>query len=214
MKLSNLIGINTVLHNDPTFNDVVRELRNSKSPKIISPKQTFAYIISSIVQLTNKPTLVITSNPEESRELVESLNFWSNQTTNLNFNERNEIFLEKYKPDNKNTVERMRCLQALTVRNYDKKNPIICSSVHALTTNTISKKLFRELSINLSVGEKIDPKVLISLLIKGGYKNTSIVESVGQFAIRGDIIDIFSISNKNAIRIDFFYETIESIKIF
>jgi len=214
MKLSNLIGINTVLHNDPTFNDVVRELRNSKSPKIISPKQTFAYIISSIVQLINKPTLVITSNPEESRDLVESLNFWSNKTTNLNFNERNEIFLEKYKPDNKNTVERMRCLQALNVRNYDEKNPIICSSIHALTTNTISKKLFRELSINLSVGEKINPKILISLLIKSGYKNTSIVESVGQFAVRGDIIDIFSISNKNPIRIDFFYETIESIKIF
>ena len=214
MKLSNLIGINTVLHNDPTFRDVVRELHSNKSPKIISPKQTFAYIVSSIVQLINKPTLVITSNPEESRELVENLNFWSNNTTNLNFNERNEIFLEKYKPDNKNTVERMRCLQALSEKNYDKKNPIICSSIHALTTNTISKKLFRNLSINLSVGEIIDPKKLITLLIKGGYINSSIVESVGQFAVRGDIIDIFSISNKNPIRIDFFHETIESIKVF
>ena len=87
MKLSNLIGINTVLHNDPTFKDVVSELRNYKSPKIISPKQTFAYIVSSIVQLINKPTLIITSNPEESREMVENLNFWSNNTTNLNFNE-------------------------------------------------------------------------------------------------------------------------------
>ena len=214
MKLSNLIGINTVLHNDPTFKDVVSELRNYKSPKIISPKQTFAYIVSSIVQLINKPTLIITSNPEESREMVENLNFWSNNTTNLNFNERNEIFLEKYKPDNKNTVERMRCLQAFTEKNYDEKNPIICSSIHALTTNTISKKLFEELSIKLKIGEKIDPKKLISILVKGGYINSSIVESVGQFAVRGDIIDIFTLANKNAIRIDFFYDTIESIKIF
>ncbi|MDG2101548.1 MAG: transcription-repair coupling factor [Dehalococcoidia bacterium] len=214
MKLSNLIGINTVLHNDPTFKDVVSELRNYKSPKIISPKQTFAYIVSSIVQLINKPTLIITSNPEESREMVENLNFWSNNTTNLNFNERNEIFLEKYKPDNKNTVERMRCLQAFIEKNYDEKNPIICSSIHALTTNTISKKLFEELSIKLKIGEKIDPKKLISILVKGGYINSSIVESVGQFAVRGDIIDIFTIANKNAIRIDFIYDTVESIKIF
>ena len=214
MNLNNLVSLNDLLHNDPTFKDVVSEVRSNNNPKILSPKEAHAFIISSIIQLFKKPILVISSNPEESRELVDNLNFWSTKTTNLNFNERNEIFLEKYKPDNKNNIERMRCLEALFMGQYGNKLPIICTSIQSITTNTISKKLYKDLSVNLSVGYKISQKELVEKLIFLGYKNSSIVESVGEFAIRGDILDIFTLNKKDPIRIDFLYDSIESIKVF
>ena len=214
MNLNNLVSLNGLLHNDPTFKDVVSEVRSNNNPKILSPKEAHAFIISSIIQLFKKPILVISSNPEESRELVDNLNFWSTKTTNLNFNERNEIFLEKYKPDNKNNIERMRCLEALFMGQYGNKLPIICTSIQSITTNTISKKLYKDLSVNLSVGYKISQKELVEKLIFLGYKNSSIVESVGEFAIRGDILDIFTLNKKDPIRIDFLYDSIESIKVF
>ena len=214
MNLNNLVSLNDLLHNDPTFKDVVSEVRSNNNPKILSPKEAHAFIISSIIQLFKKPILVISSNPEESRELVDNLNFWSTKTTNLNFNERNEIFLEKYKPDNKNNIERMRCLEALFMGQYGNKLPIICTSIQSITTNTISKKLYKDLSVNLSVGYKISQKELVEKLIFLGYKNSSIVESVGEIAIRGDILDIFTLNKKDPIRIDFLYDSIESIKVF
>ena len=214
MNLNNLVSLNGLLHNDPTFKDVVSEVRSNNNPKILSPKEAHAFIISSIIQLFKKPILVISSNPEESRELVDNLNFWSTKTTNLNFNERNEIFLEKYKPDNKNNIERMRCLEALFMGQYGNKLPIICTSIQSITTNTISKDLYKDLSVNLSVGYKISQKELVEKLIFLGYQNSSIVESVGEFAIRGDILDIFTLNKKDPIRIDFLYDSIESIKVF
>ena len=214
MNLNNLVSLNDLLHNDPTFKDVVSEVRSNNNPKILSPKEAHAFIISSIIQLFKKPILVISSNPEESRELVDNLNFWSTKTTNLNFNERNEIFLEKYKPDNKNNIERMRCLEALFMGQYGNKLPIICTSIQSITTNTISKDLYKDLSVNLSVGYKITQKELVEKLIFLGYQNSSIVESVGEFAIRGDILDIFTLNKKDPIRIDFLYDSIESIKVF
>ena len=214
MNLNNLVSLNGLLHNDPTFKDVVSEVRSNNNPKILSPKEAHAFIISSIIQLFKKPILVISSNPEESRELVDNLNFWSTKTTNLNFNERNEIFLEKYKPDNKNNIERMRCLEALFMGQYGNKLPIICTSIQSITTNTISKKLYKDLSVNLSAGYKISQKELVEKLIFLGYQNSSIVESVGEFAIRGDILDIFTLNKKDPIRIDFLYDSIESIKVF
>ena len=214
MNLNNLVSLNGLLHNDPTFKDVVSEVRSNNNPKILSPKEAHAFIISSIIQLFKKPILVISSNPEESRELVDNLNFWSTKTTNLNFNERNEIFLEKYKPDNKNNIERMRCLEALFMGQYGNKLPIICTSIQSITTNTISKDLYKDLSVNLSVGYKITQKELVEKLIFLGYQNSSIVESVGEFAIRGDILDIFTLNKKDPIRIDFLYDSIESIKVF
>ncbi|MFL2649521.1 MAG: transcription-repair coupling factor [Dehalococcoidia bacterium] len=209
-----MVSLNGLLHNDHTFKDVVSEVRSNNNPKILSPKESHAFIISSIIQLFKKPILVISSNPEESRELVDNLNFWSTKTTNLNFNERNEIFLEKYKPDNKNNIERMRCLEALFMGQYGNKLPIICTSIQSITTNTISKDLYKDLSVNLSVGYKISQKELVEKLIFLGYQNSSIVESVGEFAIRGDILDIFTLNKKDPIRIDFLYDSIESIKVF
>ena len=214
MNLNNLVSLNGLLHNDHTFKHVVSEVRSNNNPKILSPKEAHAFIISSIIQLFKKPILVISSNPEESRELVDNLNFWSTKTTNLNFNERNEIFLEKYKPDNKNNIERMRCLEALFMGQYGNKLPIICTSIQSITTNTISKDLYKDLSVNLSVGYKITQKELVEKLIFLGYQNSSIVESVGEFAIRGDILDIFTLNKKDPIRIDFLYDSIESIKVF
>ena len=214
MNLNNLVSLNGLLHNDHTFKHVVSEVRSNNNPKILSPKEAHAFIISSIIQLFKKPILVISSNPEESRELVDNLNFWSTKTTNLNFNERNEIFLEKYKPDNKNNIERMRCLEALFMGQYGNKLPIICTSIQSITTNTISKDLYKDLSVNLSVCYKISQKELVEKLIFLGYQNSSIVESVGEFAIRGDILDIFTLNKKDPIRIDFLYDSIESIKVF
>ena len=214
MKLNHLTEIHEFLQNNPTFLDVVSGLRKNKPQKIISNYSAYAYIISTLRETLGVPTVVITSNPEESLQILDGINFWSNSTSNLHFSERNEIFLEKYKPDNKNSINRMRCLEGLFTGMFQKKPPIICTSVHAIGTKTLEKKYFEKLLISLEKGSKINQKEFINNLIKSGYKNTSIVESVGEFAQRGDIVDVFCLSEKDPIRIDFFYDEIETLKLF
>ena len=193
---------------------MVSGLRKNKPQKIISNYSAYAYIISTLRETLGVPTVVITSNPEESLQILDGINFWSNSTSNLHFSERNEIFLEKYKPDNKNSINRMRCLEGLFTGMFQKKPPIICTSVQAIGTKTLEKKYFEKLLISLEKGSKINQKEFINNLIKSGYKNTSIVESVGEFAQRGDIVDVFCLSEKDPIRIDFFYDEIETLKLF
>ena len=214
MKSNHLVEIHEFLHNNTTFSSVVSGLRKKSPQKISSNKSSFGFIISTLSKLLKVPSVVITSNPEESIEILDSINFWSTSTSNLNFTERNEIFLEKYKPDNKSVKDRMRCLEALFTDKFQNKTPIICTSIQSLSTKTLSKDNFENLSINLQIGNKINQKDFIDSLIKAGYKNSSIVESVGQFAKRGDIVDLFCLSEQNPVRIDFFYDEIESIKIF
>ena len=214
MKLNHLTEIHEFLQNNPTFLDVVSGLRKSQPQKIISNYSAYSYIISTLRETLGVPTLVLTSNPEESLQILDGINFWSNSTSNLHFSERNEIFLEKYKPDNKNSVNRMRCLEGLFTGMFQKKPPIICTSVQAIGTKTLEKSYFEKLLIYLEKGFKINQKEFIKKLIKSGYKSTSIVESVGEFAQRGDIVDVFCLSEKDPIRIDFFYDEIETLKLF
>lgn len=63
-------------------------------------------------------------------------------------------------------------------------------------------------------GTIVSLQELTSSLISMGYERTSLVDSCGQFALRGDILDIFTPSSENPIRIEFFDDEVEKISIF
>ncbi len=68
--------------------------------------------------------------------------------------------------------------------------------------------------IVLSTGEKYDFDRLKQQLIELGFNRESVVESLGEMSVRGGIIDIYPISSEHPFRIEFFGDTIESIRIF
>ena len=74
MKLNHLTEIHEFLQNNPTFLDVVSGLRKSQPQKIISNYSAYAYIISTLRETLGVPTLVITSNPEESLQILDGIN--------------------------------------------------------------------------------------------------------------------------------------------
>ena len=55
---------------------------------------------------------------------------------------------------------------------------------------------------------------LVSSLVEYGYERTSLVTNAGQFALRGDILDIFTSANEKPYRIEFFDDLVENISIF
>lgn len=68
--------------------------------------------------------------------------------------------------------------------------------------------------ISIKIGQTFSLTELLSRLIDFGYERTSIVSNEGEFALRGDILDIFLTSNENPIRIEFFDDLIENISHF
>ena len=68
--------------------------------------------------------------------------------------------------------------------------------------------------IHLKVSDNVDINRLIDILFESGYKRTASVEVVGEFSVRGEIIDIYPINLDYPIRIDFFDNEIEYIKTF
>ncbi|MBR1618085.1 transcription-repair coupling factor, partial [bacterium] len=72
---------------------------------------------------------------------------------------------------------------------------------------------FKENVINFKKGQTTDYSKLSNLLIKFGYKRTTQVTDIGEFALRGDILDIYALSD-NPYRIEFFADTIEDIRKF
>ena len=69
-------------------------------------------------------------------------------------------------------------------------------------------------SITLEKEQEFSREQLIKLLVSLGYSRSETVDAKSTFAVRGDVVDVFPIDLENPIRIDFFGDFIEGIKIF
>ncbi|MBE6138647.1 MAG: transcription-repair coupling factor [Firmicutes bacterium] len=76
------------------------------------------------------------------------------------------------------------------------------------------KKNFKKSIITLTINSNINMNNLLEHLIFLGYTREMIVNKTGEFAVRGFIIDIFPINFEHPVRIEFFGDEIESIRIF
>ena len=92
---------------------------------------------------------------------------------------------------------------------------------HIVITNSISLLhflnepiRFKNEIITIKKGDKIPPLELSKRLIKNGYTKVNRVESVFEFALKGEILDIFSPSNSSPYRLEYFDEEIEDIREF
>lgn len=91
---------------------------------------------------------------------------------------------------------------------------IVCLSCEALFFNVIPPEILSKYIINLTKKSNYDLTILTKKLIECGYYRVEKVTTYGEFAIRGDILDIYYSPFKNPVRIDFFDDEIEAIKSF
>ena len=68
--------------------------------------------------------------------------------------------------------------------------------------------------VRASVGIELEPADLDAALTAGGYRREEVVESPGEFARRGDIADVWCMGEELPYRIEWFGDTIESIRVF
>ena len=76
----------------------------------------------------------------------------------------------------------------------------------------VRKDVFKTFIINLSVGDIVSTDELTRQLVLMGYEHVELVESPGQFAIRGGIIDIYSGTLPHPYRIELWDDEIDSIR--
>jgi transcription-repair coupling factor (superfamily II helicase) len=73
---------------------------------------------------------------------------------------------------------------------------------------------FRDSTLRLTPGDTLPPEELVAALAGAGYRRDALVESLGEFAVRGGIVDVFAPTHEHPIRIEYFGDEIESIREF
>ena len=91
---------------------------------------------------------------------------------------------------------------------------VVITTIKALMGHTMPPEVFALCRRSLRVGDEVDLETLSEHLVEIGFERVVTVEGVGQFSVRGGILDICSFGNERPVRIEFFDEKVESIRTF
>jgi transcription-repair coupling factor (superfamily II helicase) len=116
-------------------------------------------------------------------------------------------------PDSEIVARRMTALARL-VAGGRREPTLILTTVNGILQRLPPRDFVRNSIRQMAPGQRIDMNLLVQRLLLGGYVRTGTVMEPGEFAVRGGILDLFPPGRASPVRLDFFGDTLESIKTF
>src|SRR6266436_2610826 len=105
--------------------------------------------------------------------------------------------------------------RAMIARRLTVADPVtVVATPAALTAPLLSRAEFAERTLRLTTGDRLDRELLLEALERCCYERVETVVAVGQWSVRGGIVDVFSPSQASPARLEFVGDDIESIRLF
>ena len=172
---------------------------------------SFSFVVKALFSKSENPFLVILNDKEEAAYYLNDLEQLINDDDVLFYpgSYRNPYQIED--TDNANILLRAEVLNRINSR---KKPAIIVTYPEALFEKVVTKKDLEKNTLKVAIGDKISIDFINEVLFEYEFKRVDFISEPGEFSVRGGIIDVFSFSNDNPYRIEFFGNEVESIRSF
>jgi transcription-repair coupling factor (superfamily II helicase) len=197
------------------FQSLLRDLR--KGTRIISLSgltsiSAKSYVLTQLRNETKKTFVVLTDSNNELEFFENDIEFFSEKEQSQILNLPSfEIDIYSSISPHAETLER----RALALWNLTISQPsFLLISAKALITKILSPSETKSLGVNLQRDKDFSPESLIEKLTSCGYVREEPLKNVGEFSVRGGIIDVWSPDAENPVRIEFFGDTVDSIREF
>ena len=207
------------LGRDPGFQDVVGRLtRNPTARLSLSGLTTTAKALYLVLlwQLTERNIIVLVDGNKEAESLGELVDTFFDLLVTSDIPRPQTIPAldvlpsQGLSPHSEISEQRAVGLWRLSSR----KTTITITPVASALLRTEPADFYRQLALTLRVGEEIPLEDLLAHLESIGYEKRDPVEMVGEYSLRGGILDIFPAEASKPIRIELFGDLIESIRRF
>lgn len=169
-----------------------------------------AYFMAALAHISRRPTLVVTADLAQAEKIYTDLQaFLPGQVDLL---PSRELFI------NSEVISRSSEYQHMRIRFmewiHSNSECIYVAPVSALLSKALAPDVWQGQVVKLQPGRKVDRQNFIAKLVEIGYERVTLSENGGQFSVRGDIIDIFPPGRHEPIRLEFFDDTVESLRFY
>ena len=158
----------------------------------------------------NNKYLLITSNLYKSQKLYSLLKSLLPKSNIVLFASDELIRAETLAMSKEMSANRIYALDEI----INDKADIVIANISSVLRYLPPVELFKSHCFKFKVGQAVNLSSLKRSLIKAGYTQVNKIDQSLQFASRGDILDIYSVNYDDPIRIEFFDDEIESIRLF
>lgn len=162
---------------------------------------------------SDQTVLHITLDDMGMARLEEVLSFFHPEIEILKFPAWDCLPYDRVSPNPDVMGERVRTLSRLA-NDTSARPRIILTTVNAVLQRIPPRKNFENAALDIQVKSRIKPEKLSGFLIENGFHRVDTVREPGEYAIRGDIIDIYPPGAELPYRIDLFGDEVEQIRVF
>ena len=155
-----------------------------------------------------KYTVIVTNDAKKAREMYEDFAIYNKNV--ILYPAKDFLFLNAEIHGNYIISERLNVIKNIIENN----DSIIITTIDGLMDKLIPVEIIEENVIMISSQDSLDLEEVKSKLVNMAYERVSQVQGPGQFAMRGEILDIFPVTEESPVRIDLWGDEIDSIKYF
>ncbi len=196
--------------NTAEFARLMNEINTYKQPIALFglSKTARAAFISAVSMVTDRNILVITKDERSANRLLEDTEFFGKGAQVFSSRDLTLRPLESFSREYE--YRRIRTLGNL----IGKSAKIVISPVEAALMYTMPKEQFLQNTLTIRETDTIIRDEIVQKLVNSGYIRRDMVEGRGQFAVRGDIIDLYTPDMQYPVRIELWGDEIDRINIF
>lgn len=224
-----LRGLLAVLRGDRRYQALLRDARQAVESADDLPmpgsylgvlEAARPYVIAALQADWPGPVVVVSGPPENARHLWDQVRAWSQGPQDvLHLQAPDAIFFDRVPWDRSTVHARVSMLSSLAgLCGNQSEEPgrgvVITVSAWALMVKSVSPMAFRRAVRTLHTGDSLAPYQLLEHCVRSGYQSAPVVEEPGTFCHRGSIVDVFPPNLPEPLRVDFFGDEIDSIRIY
>ena len=168
-----------------------------------------AHFAAGLHQELERPVVVVCADEGEAQRMEQDLAALAGEKVTM-LSAREFTFHNAAVVSRQYEHRRLSVLRALAAGEC----PLLVCTVEAILQRTIPKTLLTQAAQVLRMGERHDLNEVADTLAAAGYTRCQQVEGVGQFALRGGILDFFSPAHQKPVRVEFFGDEIDAMGLF
>ncbi len=202
--------------------EILAFLRDSRDTSVLRGTQgaALAYLIARGLKSLKKSFLLIASTDREAESYAETISFFYGKDNSRADSplDRRVWFLPSRSGRKSQSLRKMetmaRRMEALYALRTASTPAVFVTSAAALMERLLPPDILLKHSEYLVKGDTVDLEAFSRRLVDRGYYRVSLVEEYGDFSVRGGVLDIYAPLYKWPLRLEFFGDELESVRLF
>lgn len=191
------------------YTDMKQDLDQGKGPVQISGVTDSQKIhVMHELSKDNPWRLVVTYDDTRAKEIFDDFSYFEPNT--WLYPARDLLFYSSDIHGNLLTRQRMQVFKHL----LEDEGGVVVTTVDGLMDHLLPLSMIKESCLNIMVGQTLDMEEIKHLLTGMGYERMGQVDGMGQFSVRGGILDVFPLTEEVPVRIELWGDEVDSIRSF